>query len=57
MADLKTEVATLMTEQGLDPKSIPLDTMGTGALESVKEHLQTHDNVTSIQVRPSYRPI
>jgi hypothetical protein len=55
MADIKAEVATLMTEQGLDPKSIPLDTMTTGALESVKEHLETHDNVTSIKVQPGKR--
>lgn len=55
MADIKTEVSTLMTAQGLDPKSIPLDSMNTGALVSVKEHLETHNNVTSIEVQPGKR--
>lgn len=57
MADLKTEVSTLMTAQGLDPASIPLNTMSQGALASVKEHLVKHDNVTSIEVQPAARPI
>jgi len=49
--DIKTEITALMTAQGLDPASIPLNDMTTGALESVKEHLIKHDNVTSIQVQ------
>lgn len=56
-ADIKTEITTLMQAQGLDPKSIPLDTMTQGALVSVKSALQKHDNITSIQVQPAYRPI
>ena len=56
-ADIKTQVAALMTKQGLDPNSIPLDTMSQGALVSVKEHLETHNNVTSIEVQPGARPI
>ena len=57
MTDIKTQVATLMTAQGLDPASIPLDSMGTSALESVKLALETHDNVTSIEVQSGPRPI
>lgn len=55
--DIKTQVATLMTAQGLDPASIPLDSMSQGALVSVKEHLETHNNITSIQVQSSPRLI
>ena len=55
MADLKTEVSTLMTAQGLDPKSIPLDTMNQGALVGVKEALVKHDNITKIEVQPGKR--
>ena len=57
MADIKTQVADLMTAQGLNPASIPLNTMNTGALESVKDALEKHNNITSIQVQPSARPI
>ena len=55
--DIKTEIAALMSAQGLDPTSIPLNGMSTGALQSVKEHLLKHDNVTSIEVQPGARPI
>ena len=55
--DIKTEIAALMTAQGLDPTSIPLGSMSQGALESVKLALETHNNVTSIEVQPGARPI
>ena len=49
--DLKTQVAELMTAQGLDPASVPLDNMKDGALLMLKDHLEKHNNITSIVVK------